>query len=162
MTLLWLQEHALLNVNLILLLMYLQTKDVFISINKFKRLSKNNKNLDSLTSNFREKRKVMKVDNIANGIVDHRTREYQELLRLELDLEKQQQAKLIDMVLEFSKHYDLDAKSNGCAGIDIKYYLGTLAVGIESALVIKSQKLISELIKEQKILATTFGKYPNE
>jgi uncharacterized protein (TIGR02444 family) len=156
-TLLWLQDNAALNVNIVLLLMYLQTKSMFISVNQFNDLNQKNQALDSLTSNFREKRRVLKADNIDKEMADYRTVDYQELLQQELDLEKQQQAQLINVVSEFINHTHGDATCGDRASMDIKYYLLTLVVSVEGALVTESENRIDILIKEQQNIAHTFG-----
>jgi uncharacterized protein (TIGR02444 family) len=150
-TLLWLQDNAALNVNVALLLMYLQTKGVFISGDQFNHLNQENQDLDSLTSSFREKRRVLKADNIEEGMADYRTLDYQALFQQELDCEKQQQAQLIDIVSTFGKH------THDGTSMDIKYYLLTLVTSIESTLITKVESHIDVLIEEQQKLANNFA-----
>lgn len=153
--LLWLQDKAGLNVNLVLLLFYLQTKSVYISFNKFSHLKDINKNLDSLTSNYREKRRELKADNIAKGMPDYRSISYQELLKQELDLEKQQQNNLLQATLAFVN----DDKNNyKHTDMDIKHYLHSSLSSAEEDGVNKLQSTFDELIDRQQRLAITFGK----
>lgn len=151
--LLWLQDKAGLNVNLVLLLFYLQTKSVCISFNEFNYLKVFNKNLDSLTSNYREKRRELKEDNIAKGLVDYRSISYQDLLNQELDLEKQQQTNLIQAVLTFARD---DMKH--CKHIDIKHFLLSSVICIEDDAIIKLENIIDELMDTQQKLSISFGK----
>lgn len=158
--LLWLQDNAALNVNVVLLLMYLQTKGLYISIDQLSHLNKNNQDLDRLTSSFREKKRILKADNISKGMADYRTVEYQALLQQELDLEKQQQMALIDIASKFSWQANKDVTCGDGVSMDIKNYLLTLLVCTESALVTEVENRIDILIKEQQSLAYTFGQEP--
>ena len=152
--LLWLQDNAGLNVNVVLLLMYLRTKSANISFNKFNDLNRINKNLDSLTSNYRKKRRALKVVNIANGITDYRCKEYQVLLNQELDLEKQQQSNLIEAALDF---FGDDLKYRESVNMDIKHYLLASVICKENDDINKLENVLDELLDEQKKLAVAYG-----
>lgn len=161
-TLLWLQDNAALNVNIVLLIMYLQTKSVFISTKQFNQLNNINQKLDSLTSNFREKRRLLKADNIGKGMADYRTDDYKDLLHQELESERQQQARLIDTVFDFAKDNHEIKNHSDIASMDIRYYLLPLLTGIDNDLVADSDSLINVLINEQQKLASSFGQHQNE
>lgn len=150
----WLQDNAGLNVNVVLLLIYLQIKSVNISFNSFSDLNKKNQKLDSLTSNFRKKRRELKANNLARGMTDYRCFEYQALLKQELDLEKQQQSNLLEAVFGFTDD-DLNCCQSG--DIDIKRYLFSLVVFNDSNNVNKLNKILKELVAEQDQLAKDFG-----
>ncbi|GAB55389.1 hypothetical protein GPUN_1265 [Glaciecola punicea ACAM 611] len=95
------QDNADLNVNIVLLMMYLRTKNVGLTTDNIYAINDNNQILDSLTSNIRQKRRSLKADNIAQGLTDYKTLEYKDLLAQELALEKKQQALMIDLVTFF-------------------------------------------------------------
>jgi uncharacterized protein (TIGR02444 family) len=152
--LLWLQDNAGLNVNVVLLLIYLQIKSVKISLNNFSDLNKKNQKLDSLTSNYRKKRREIKAENIAKEMNDYRCVEYQELLKVELDLERQQQSNLLEAVLGFTGK-DLNNRESG--GIDIKRYLRSLVITDDNQHFSKLDNIFEELIAGQKYLTNDFG-----
>ena len=125
-------------------------------------LTKLIQNLDSLTSNYREKRRALKANNIAKGLEDLRTIDYQALLHQELDLEKQQQTMLINEVLELPKQNHDVVKYTDCVNTDIKYYLSTLEANKDGVVASEFESHFDKLIKEQVILARTFGQDLNE
>jgi uncharacterized protein (TIGR02444 family) len=101
--LIYLQDSFGFNVNMILLVMYLQAKGMFVAATDLQAINLKNKKLDSLTCNFRKKRRALKVDNISKGLADYKTLAYQQLLTQELELEKQQQALIIELVKNVCK-----------------------------------------------------------
>ncbi len=101
--LIWLQDHAQLNVNLVLLIFYSAINRHSFNNNKIKCLQKSIKELDSLTSNLREERRSHKANKIQVGQSDYKDAYYRELLAKELMLEKQQQTTLIETVLCLNK-----------------------------------------------------------
>jgi len=125
-------------------------------------LTKSIQNLDSLTSNYREKRRALKANNIAKGLEDIRTMDYQALLQQELELEKQQQTMLINEILELPKRNQDVEKYTDCVNTDIKYYLSILAAHKNGVAASEFESHIDKLIKEQVILAGTFGQDQNE
>jgi uncharacterized protein (TIGR02444 family) len=149
---LWLQDNAGLNVNVVLLLIYLQMKSVKISFNNISDLNKKNQKLDSLTSNYRKKRRELKADNIAKGMNDYRCSKYKELLKEELDLERQQQTNLLEAVFGSTGN---DLNSCESSGIDIKRYLLSLVASNNDTK--KLENMLEELIGEEEQLANDFG-----
>jgi len=158
-TLLWLQDYAKLNINTILLLMYLQTKRVFISANEFNILTKKNESLDSLTSNLREKRMALKAKIIPSKMRGTHALDYQEFLKQELELEAQQQACLLNALDRLGQHnaprFNLDNHDQ----MDIKsYLLATIRTSNEEYLS-EAGGCIDALIHEQIEQAKIFGQH---
>lgn len=102
-----LQDRAATNVNLFLFALYMAKKGLVLEQNELSIFSKAIESLDSLISNLRKKRRALKLksgtfnthnmpDNTANKISDDEQKAaYRDLLKQELNYEKQQQQALI-------------------------------------------------------------------
>lgn len=161
-SLLWLQDEAGINVNCVLFLMYLQTKGLFVSFNKFKRLQTSIKNLDSLTSNFRVKRRMLKSHNIAQSISHFRTPEYRKLLEQELELERKQQAYLVSVFSQLPLTKSKLNTNSAKVKIDINEYINKLIRISDEQVLLAAGTLIEGLIKEQQSLEKIFGRSQDE
>lgn len=87
-----LQDDWLLNVNILLLCCYLEEKRLACSIKQFEQLTQSISETDQALKVHRKKRRAAK---------DQDKSLYQQLLKVELDLEKQQQTQLIEKVNGF-------------------------------------------------------------
>lgn len=102
-TLLWLQDNARLNVNMLLLILYLGQFKLVLSKQKIAQLMAQLQTLDSLTSNLRRQRKALKEAFYAYESWPNNEMEiqYNQMLEKELMFEKQQQKLLISRVVQY-------------------------------------------------------------
>jgi uncharacterized protein (TIGR02444 family) len=150
-----LQDNADLNINIVLLMMYLRTINVGLTTDDIYSINDNNQILDSLTSNIRQKRRSLKADNIAQGLTDYRTLEYEDLLAQELALEKKQQDLMIDLAKSFG------SQSQACVTIgfcDDTFFASMKSLAGEDPYSITraTADILEELLNAQKKLASTF------
>ncbi|MFT6268149.1 MAG: hypothetical protein ACJAVV_000954 [Alphaproteobacteria bacterium] len=159
--LIWLQDNVDVNVNIALLLMYFSTKCVCLSVQDLKAINNNNENLDSLTSNIRQKRRALKDEHIARGLCDYKTSQYKELLAKELELEKKQQVAMIEFAQSCLIHA-MPRINDNKGDSAIFSSLNDLKELSENSIHEEAHAILTALMDEQKKLAGTFGKRSDE
>lgn len=157
--LLWLQDEHSVNVNMVLLLLYLWKKNGSLLAEHISLINQKNQTLDSLTSKTRKTRRALKVQTLSQGCHDYKSDEYKKLVAEELELEKCQQQLIIRLGKQFFKPNE-QTSSEPSAPLTIVEALVHLCQHSCSAIDEEVISILDGLAKQLPSLITPYGVSP--
>jgi uncharacterized protein (TIGR02444 family) len=160
--LLGLQDKIGVNVNMVLLIMYLRLKECVISDIDIRLIHKKNRNLDSLTFNFRHKRRELKARLLAGGTANYKTDKYNTLLAQELDLERQQQALIVAAAKDCCIPIPADSSVQVKREMLLASLLSLISISTTGAISLQTTEALTSLIDAQNILTGNWDERANE